>query len=401
MPNKTTIAKVESMLIGGSDGSPGGHHIVRIWTEDGTYGIGQSSCWAYMEAADAIAKKCGDYLIGKDPSRIEHHWQYMYRMGPFRGSALSGAISAVDIALWDIKGKRHQAPVWDLLGGNTRDKIRLHLLMGPKQQTELPFPHDRGKEAHGLYEAAKESAETGWTAIKTDPLPNGFESMTLERLIADTVDNVAAMREGAGKDVDIILEIHRKLTPMNAIALAQELEQFHPLFYEDPIQIDSMVLQGSIAQRTALPLANGERIHNIWEFRDMFQGGGPQYVRPDMGLGGGITHVKKIAALAESYHSALATHNFLGPITTNAAIQVDASIPNFVTQEYSLRDEHPANAVFVNSYQREGGYMNLSEAPGIGLEIDEDLLAVAKTTYETRDLNMIPMRTDGSVGYSV
>ena len=111
--------------------------------------------------------------------------------------------------------------------------------------------------------------------------------------------------------------------------------------------------------------------------------------------------LKKIAALAESYHSALATHNFLGPVTTNAAIQVDASIPNFVTQEYSLRDEHPANAVFVNSYKRQGGYMNLSEAPGIGLEIDEDLLAVAKTTYETRDLNMIPMRTDGSVGYSV
>ena len=115
----------------------------------------------------------------------------------------------------------------------------------------------------------------------------------------------------------------------------------------------------------------------------------------------GLTHVKKIAALAESYHSALATHNFLGPITTGAAIQVDASIPNFVTQEYSLRDEHPANAVFVNQYKREGGYMLLSDAPGIGIEIDEDLLKVAKTTYETRDLNMIPMRVDGSVGYSV
>ena len=133
----------------------------------------------------------------------------------------------------------------------------------------------------------------------------------------------------------------------------------------------------------------------------MFEGGGPQYVRPDMGLGGGITHVKKIAALAESYHSALATHNFLGPITTSAAIQVDASIPNFVTQEYSLRDEHPANAVFINHHKREGGYMLLPDAPGIGIEIDEDLLKIAKTTYETRDLNMIPMRTDGSVGYSV
>ena len=394
------IEKVESILLGGSDGSPGFHHVVRIWADDGNYGVGESSCWAYLNATDAIVKKLGDYLVGEDPSRIEHHWQYMYRMGPFRGSALSGAISAIDIALWDIKGKRFEAPVWDLLGGNTRDKIRLHLLMAPKQSVEHPAPRDRGEEAQALYEAAKESAEAGWTAIKTDPLPNGFESMTLERITSNTVDNVAAMREGAGKDVDIILEIHRKLTPMNAIALAQELEQFHPLFYEDPIQIDSVILQGSIAQRTTNPVANGERVHNIWEFRDMLQAGGGQYVRPDIGLGGGITHVKKIAALAESYHSALVTHNSLGPITTSAAIQVDASIPNFVTQEYSPGDEDPANAVFINSHRREGGYMLLSDAPGIGIEIDEDLLEVAKSTYEPRDWN-IPMRTDGSVGYSV
>ena len=395
------IERVESLLLGGADGSPGGHHIVRIHTDNGLSGIGQSACWAYLEAAHEIVQKCAEYLVGQDPNRIEHHWQYLYRMGPFRGSTLSGAISAIDIALWDIKGKRLQAPVWDLLGGNTRDKIRLHLLMGPKAKSELPYAHDRGAQAEGLYQAAKESVAEGFTAIKTDPLPNGFQSMTLERLISDTVDNVAAMREGGGKDVDLVLEIHRKLTPMNAVALAQELEQFHPLFYEDPIQIDSMVLQGSIAQRTALPLANGERIHNIWEFRDMFEGGGPQYVRPDMGLGGGITHVKKIAALAESYHSALCTHNFLGPVLTAAAVHVDASIPNFVTQEYSQRDEHPANAVFKNRLKREGGYIMLPDQPGLGLELDEGLLETAKASYETRDLQMIPMRDDGSVGYSV
>ena len=395
------IERVESLLLGGADGSAGQHHIVRIHTDSGLSGIGQSACWAYLEAAHEIVQKCAEYLVGQDPSRIEHHWQYMYRMGPFRGSALSGAISAIDIALWDIKGKRLQAPIWDLLGGNTRDKIRLHLLMGPKAKSELPYAHDRGAQAEGLYQAAKDSVAEGFTAIKTDPLPNGFQSMTLERLISDTVDNVAAMREGGGKDVDLILEIHRKLTPMNAIALAQELEQFHPLFYEDPIQIDSMVLQGGIAQRTSLPLANGERIHNIWEFRDMFEGGGPQYVRPDMGLGGGITHVKKIAALAESYHSALCTHNFLGPVLTAAAVHVDASIPNFVTQEYSQRDEHPTNAVFKNRLKREGGYIMLPDRPGLGLELDEDRLETAIASYETRDLQMVPMRDDGSVGYSV
>lgn len=395
------IEKVESMLIGGADGSPGQHHIVRIITDTGIYGVGQSACWAYLEGVDKIVEKCAEYLVGKDPSRIEHHWQYLYRMGPFRGSALSGAISAIDIALWDIKGKRLQVPIWDLLGGNTRDKIRLHLLMGAKMRAELPHAHDRGPHAQGLFEAAKDAAAEGFTAIKTDPLPDGFQSMTLERLISDTMDNVAAMREGGGKDMDIILEIHRKLTPMNAIALAQDLQQFRPLFYEDPIQIDSMVLQGAIAQRTYIPVANGERIHNIWEFRDLLEAGGPQYVRPDLGLGGGITHVKKIAALAESYHSALCTHNFLGPILTAAAVHVDASIPNFVTQEYSLRDEHPANAVFKNSLIREGGYIKLPDQPGIGIELQEDLLDIAKNSYQTRDLNTIPMRTDGSVGYSV
>ena len=140
MPNKTKIEKVESMLVGGADGSPGEAHLVRIWTEDGTYGVGQSSCWAYNHAADVIAQKAARYLVGQDPSRIEHHWQYMYRMGPFRGSALSGAISAIDIALWDIKGKRYGVPVWDLLGGNTRDKDPTPLAHGTQADHRPPVP---------------------------------------------------------------------------------------------------------------------------------------------------------------------------------------------------------------------------------------------------------------------
>ena len=162
--------------------------------------------------------------------------------------------------------------------------------------------------------------------------------MTISRLIKETKDNVAALREGAGLDVDIILEIHRKLTPMNAIALAEELKEFNPLFYEDPIQIDSIKSQGEIANKTSLPLANGERMHNIWEFREMFEAGGSQYARPDLGLAGGITHVKKIASIAESYHSALVTHNFLGPVLTAAACTIDSTIPNFITQEFSTID---------------------------------------------------------------
>ncbi|MGB1749526.1 MAG: mandelate racemase/muconate lactonizing enzyme family protein, partial [Dehalococcoidia bacterium] len=250
------IERVESILAGNS-------HIVRIFTDTGLDGIGQSACWGYLEATDSVVKKFSDYLVGKDPLQIEHHWQYLYRMGPFRGSVLMGALSAVDIALWDIKGKAFDAPVWQLIGGKVRDKVRLHLLMGGIR----PDAADQGTTAEGLRLNAQDAAEEGFTAIKTDPLPDGFQSMTLSRLIHDTRENVAAMREGAGLDVDIILEMHRKLTPMQAVALAEQLVEFRPLFYEDPVQIDSIKSQGEIAQRTTLPVANGERMHTIWEFR--------------------------------------------------------------------------------------------------------------------------------------
>tara|TARA_B100000029_G_scaffold234439_2_gene231641 strand:- start:436 stop:1590 length:1155 start_codon:yes stop_codon:yes gene_type:complete len=382
------IERVESILAGKSQ-------IVRVITDNGLIGVGQSACWGYLEATDAVVKKFADYLVGKDPLEIEHHWQYMYRMGPFRGSVISGAVSAVDIALWDIKGKALEAPVWQLLGGKVRDKIRLHLLMGGIR----PDAADQGTTSEGIRLNARDAAEAGYTAIKIDPLPDGFQSMTLPRLIHDTRENVAAMREGAGRDVDIILEIHRKLTPMNAIALAEHLVEFSPLFYEDPIQIDSVKSQGEIAKLTKLPVANGERMHSIWEFRELFEAGGSQYARPDLGLGGGVTGVKKIAALAESYHSALVTHNFLGPVLTAAACNIDTSIPNFLTQEYSIEDEQPFNAIFNSSWKRDGGFIPVPDTPGIGIDLEVESLR--SQSYVPRDLQIIPMRTDGSVGYSV
>ena len=382
------IERVESILAGNSQ-------IVRVITDNGLIGVGQSACWGYLEATDAVVKKFADYLVGKDPLDIEHHWQYMYRMGPFRGSVVSGAVSAVDIALWDIKGKALEAPVWQLLGGKVRNKIRLHLLMGGNR----PDAADQGTTPEGIRLNSRDAAEEGYTAIKIDPLPDGFQSMTLSRLIHDTRENVAAMREGAGLDVDIILEIHRKLTPMNAIALAEQLIEFSPLFYEDPIQIDSVKSQGEIAKLTKLPVANGERMHSIWEFRELFEAGGSQYVRPDLGLGGGVTGVKKIAGLAESYHSALVPHNFLGPVLTAAACNIDTSIPNFLTQEYSMVDEQPFNAIFNSSWKRDGGFIPVPDTPGIGIDLEVESLK--SQPYVPRDLQVIPMRTDSSVGYSV
>ena len=382
------IEKIESVLSGNS-------HFVRIITDNGIEGIGQSGCWGYMEATHSIISNFEDYLIGKDPLQIEHHWQYLYRMGPFKGSVLTAAISAIDIALWDIKGKFYSAPVWQLLGGKVRDKIRLHLLMG----SDRPDAADQGTTADGLRLNAIDAVKEGYTAIKIDPLPDGYQSMSLSQLIKETKENVYALREGAGLEVDIILEIHRKLSPMNAIALAEELFEFHPLFYEDPIQIDSIKSQSEIAKKISIPIANGERMHTIWEFREMFEIGGSQYARPDVGLAGGITHVKKISSIAESYHSSVVTHNYLGPVITAASCNIDTSIPNFITQEFSTIDESTINQIFKTDWVRKNGFIEVPDCVGIGIEVNFDELK--KQKFKTRLQKNIPMRKDGSVGYSV
>ncbi|MEC7921265.1 MAG: mandelate racemase/muconate lactonizing enzyme family protein [Chloroflexota bacterium] len=368
-------------------------YVVEIHTDKGISGIGQTACWAYPEAVKTIVDKFENVLIGLNPLDTEHIGQLLLRSGPFRGSVLSGAISAIDIALWDIKGKYHSEPVWNLLGGKVRDKVRLHLLLG--------IEHGNSKSNNqGVLEAAKKAVDMGFTALKIDPLPPNYFDLSLDKLVKDTEDTVAALREGAGSEVDIILEIHRKLTPMVSIHLAESIKKFNPMFYEDPIQIDSIMSQGEIAKRVSIPVANGERMHSIWEFRELLSHGGPQYVRPDIGLAGGFTQTKKIASIAESYHSALIMHNFLGPILTSASVHLDINIPNFLTQEYTLNDESKKYDFIKTSLKRDKGYMLLPEEPGLGVSIKKDI--IEKTPYEPLDLsNQVPYRDDGSIAFSV
>ena len=373
------IDKIESCFIRNG-------YVIRIHTDTGISGVGQTACWGYPEAVDSIINTFKKHLIGQNPLRIEHHWQYLYRMGPFRGTALSGAISAVDIALWDIKGKHFGVPIWELLGGNCRDKIRLHLLGG-------------GSTPETMFDAAKAAVEEGFTALKFDPVVGGFQDMTVDRLVKTARDIVAAAREGGGPDLDLIVEVHRKLTPMNSIVLESALAPFNLYFIEDPIQIDTITTQAELAKRMTTPLAVGERNVSIWEFRELLEAGGPQYVRPDLGLAGGISHCKKIAALAEAYHSAVVTHNFLGPLITAASLHLDTSIPNFITQEYTKGDESEAFAVYKVAYQREGGYIPIPEAPGLGIELDDSL--IEENPYQPMNTGTTPLREDGSVAYAV
>jgi galactonate dehydratase len=380
------IERVDSFLSGGK-------HFVTVVADDGVAGVGQSGCWAYPRAAHAVTQTFARFLVGQDPRRIEHLWQYLYRMGPFRGSILGGAISAVDIALWDLKGKHLGVPVWELLGGRTRDRVRLHLLIG-------------GATLATLVESARSAAADGFTAIKFDPLPHEYADLAQDRLVRDTVDRVAAVREAVGPDVDLILELHRKPRPMQALVIVEALRAFHPLFAEDPVQIDSISSQADVSRRLTDPIGNGERLHSIWEFRELLVQGGSQYVRPDVGLAGGISHCRKIAALAESFHSVIVTHNFYGPLLTAASVQLDVAVPNVVVQEYSLADESSRDPIRT-SLRREGGWMIAPEAPGIGVVLDVGAVSQDDGDDDpvidiiNRRVTDIPLRADGSVAYSV
>ena len=379
------IESVESLLIGGA-------HFVRIRTHDGREGLGQSAAWGYPEASDQVVRCFEPYLVGTDAMRIEHHWHALWRMAPFRGSIVSGAVSAVDIALWDLKGQRLGVPIWELLGGRARDRIRLHLLMG-------------GGSPDDIAANARKAVAEGFTALKFDPLPDGYQDMALGRLAATARDAVAAARETVGLDVDLIVELHRKLTPLQARAVGDVLADLAPLFIEDPIQIDSVASQAELAHQLPVALANGERMHSVWEFREMLVAGGCQYVRPDLGLAGGISECRKIAAVAESFHAAVVTHNFLGPVLTAAAVHLDTSIPNFVVQEYTTKDESADVAsVFDGVPARQGGYLPIPEAPGLGIRLKEglDIAAAPRLAPGERARSGATLvRSDGSVARAV
>jgi galactonate dehydratase len=379
------IAEVETLLVGSRE--VGANLVVRITTDTGIVGLGQSGAWGFPDATVPVVAQFREYLLGQDPFRIEHIGQVLYRMRPFRGSILSGAISAIDIALWDIKARAFDVPVWELLGGRVRDRVRLHALVF-------------GDDPDAIARLAAEAVAEGFTAIKFDPLAPDYADRSIPALVAGAREMAAAARDVVGPDVDLIFELHRKLTPVQAVPVVDALAEFHPLFVEDPIQIDSVMLQGELAIRLAAPLANGERMNTIWEFRDLLAAGGPQFVRPDLGLAGGLTGCRKVAALAEAHHAALVSHNYLGPLLTSASIHLDVAIPNVVTQEYYLQDEasDPGNALFRTTLVRDGGYMLAPETPGLGVELDEAVAAASAPAWLP---NRAPLRADGSPALAV
>jgi galactonate dehydratase len=338
---------------------------VQITTDEGLVGLGESGTWGHLEASAAALDKFKPYLLGQDPLRIEHHWQYLYRSNHFRGAAIMGALSAVDIALWDIAGKFFGVPCYQLLGGKCRDKARVYCHVFGRTQEEL---------VQGCIEAKRQ----GFTAVgHLTPFldePRGVPyAKTHAAKMYEAIDSVRRYREAVGQEVDLCIEIHRQLAPAEAIVLARGIAEFHPLFYEDPILPDNLDAMALVAEHIHIPIATGERLHTIYEFEALLSRGAVQYVRPDVCLAGGLSHSKKIAALAEAHYVGVVPHNPLSPVSTAACLQLAACIPNFTLQEFPQSQLQPPLSLMVKAPLRlERGYLMIPETPGIGVELAED-----------------------------
>lgn len=366
---------------------------VEVVTEEGIVGLGEGGAWAFHEATAAAVEKFARYLVGKDPLRIEHHWQYMYRSAHFRGSAIMAAISALDIALWDIAGKRYDAPVHALLGGKVRDRARCYY-------------HVFGETKEELFDGVRKAREAGFTAVGhlTPFLDSRREEPWYQShvaLVADAVDTVAAYRDIAGRDVDLCIEIHRRLKPYEAVQLGRAIEPYFPLFIEDPATPDNLDEMAYIADKIAIPLATGERMTTLWEFQMLLARNAVQLVRPDICMVGGISGGRKVAALAEASHAGVVPHNPLSAVSTAACLQIAATAPNFVLQEFpgdtwNVTDTRPDSESFVvGSARHDGeGFLTISDEPGIGVALRPD--AAERFPYRPREI-VTRLHKDGSV----
>jgi galactonate dehydratase len=348
---------------------------LKVHTDAGLVGLGEPVVEGRAETVATAVKEIEPYLVGKDPRQVAHHWQAIYRHAFYRGGpVLTSALSGIDQALWDIKGKALGVPVYELLGGPTRSKVRLYLA--------VRTPAD-----------IKKGVAAGFTAFKTNPqfrrrYPRYVETPSQ---VGYAVEQFAALRKAGGDDIDIAIDFHGKVSPALAKVFIKGLEPHNPMFVEEPINCQNHDLMAEIARGTHLPIATGERVFTKWGFREVLEKKAATILQPDLCHAGGITEVRLIAGMAEAYYATIAPHNPLGPISLAAGIQIAASIPNFLCQEHRSLGEGYLKKPFV----MKGGFVELPTGPGLGIELDEAAVA-AKVGHQWRSTESYD-EDDGSV----
>ena len=348
------ITNIEPVLAGGR------YLFVKVHTDEGLTGLGECGAWAYQEATAGVLKQMEKMIMGMDPMRTEFIWNALSRNLHFRGSVTQAAVSGIDIALWDLKGKYFGVPCYELMGGKVRDKIRIYV-------------NARGRDGKELAAEAKKLTDQGFKAIRfsighpEDENKRCGESFTA--LVPRVEESMRLIREAVGWDIDVAVECHRGLRPAEAIELGRALDPYRPYFYEDPIPDNPEAMEGVIRQ-CRIPVATGERFVNPIEFDSLMTDTDVRYIRPDMCVAGGLTAGKKIAAQAEVKGVYVIPHNPLGPVSTAACLQLDACIPNFEVQEYPMSNGNcRLDREMKTPFKVENGYIILPDQPGIGIEL--------------------------------
>jgi galactonate dehydratase len=330
---------------------------LKVHTDEGVVGWGEPVVEGRSQTVAAAVGEIGRYLIGQDPRRIEHHWQAIYRGQFYRGGpVLVSALSGIEQALWDIVGKWLGQPVYQLLGGATRDRIRMY-----------GWLHG---DTYGDYiESAKVGVQSGFTAFKVG-ITGAMQMVDTPAVVDANVERFAVIREAVGPEVDVGIDFHGRVSPAMAVRLAKALEPYQPMFIEEPVLPENVDAMVTVARSTTIPIATGERLFSKWGFREVLEKQAAVIMQPDLSHAGGILECKKIAAMAECYYAAVAPHCPLGPIALAACLQLDACIPNFLVQEHVTLGE----GYLKEPFQIVAGHIPLPTKPGLGIEVDEEAL---------------------------
>lgn len=334
---------------------------VKVYTDEGITGVGEATLEYKEKALLGAVEHIREYLIGKDPRRIEQHFHDIYRDAYWRGGAvLMSALSAVETALWDILGKSLGVPVYQLLGGKLRDKVRIYVngwFAGAKTPEEFA-------------DKAKLAAARGVTAMKWDPFGKNYLEIS-NRELDTALRCVAAVRQAVGDEVDLLIEGHGRFNVPTGIKIARELEPFKPMFFEEPTPPDNLEALRAVRDKSPVPIAAGERLYTLKSYKDLFEMRAADYIQPDISHAGGIMELKKIAAVAEAYYIPFAPHNPSGPVANAATLQLAACCPNFSILEIMYSDVTWRREVTDECLTYEDGYIHIPDKPGLGIDIDE------------------------------
>jgi galactonate dehydratase len=336
--------------------------LVRITTDTGIEGWGETTLEGKPKSTWAAVEELSEYLIGKDPLRIEHHWQAIYRSAFFKGgNVLMSALAGIDQALWDIAGKHFGVPAYQLMGGATRDRIRVYAHWGIRDMTDEGLAESR-KRLDMLMKKGQ------YTALKSGP-PGKWRAQESPKRIDEFVKMAYLMREWVGDEVELAFDFHGKMTPALAIEICHEIKGMRPMFVEEPVPQENPDALALVARAVPYHIATGERLLSRWEFRQVIEKQAVALLQPDVAHCGGISELKRIANMAEVYYMHVMPHCAIGPVAFSSCMQVDACVPNFLIQEQV--DVGLGGGLLKKDWVVKNGHIELPKGPGLGFEIDE------------------------------